>query len=75
MHITVEKTQQLGQAPIPRSIAYQAKAITDGLEVVAVYGTSELEARALLLKEIEKIHHEIQDLLILEMINTTPADV
>ena len=61
MIITVAQTQS--HTVVPRSIAFQAKAISDGLEVVAMFGSTEQEAKRALLDELTKIHTELESLM------------
>ena len=61
MIITVKKTQS--HTVVPRSIAFQAKAISDGLEVVAMFGSTEQEAKSALLDELKKLQGEIGSLM------------
>ena len=67
MIITVKKTQS--HTVVPRSIAFQAKAISDGLEVVAMFGSTEQEAKSALLDELRKIQGEIELLINVEIDN------
>jgi len=67
MTITIEKTQS--HTVVPRSIAFQAKAISDGTEIIAMFGRTEQEARGLLFRELEKIQGEIELLINVEIDN------
>ena len=61
MRITVEKTGALAT-----SIAYRAKAIMDDIDILAVMGSTEDEARAQLIEGLADVQFEITALLAVE---------
>jgi hypothetical protein len=65
MHITIEKTQS--HVVVPRSIAFQARAISDGTEVIAMFGSTEQKARMALMAELQKLQGEIELLINVEI--------
>jgi hypothetical protein len=58
MKIIVQKT-----GTIARSIAYQAKAVAGECELVAMFGTSEENARENLINELKTLRNELDALL------------
>jgi len=58
MRITIQKT-----GAIARSIAYQAKAIMDDIDIVAVFGSTADEARSKLIEGLHDIKSELDELL------------